>query len=126
MAKSKRTKKTVAIGTWPTPDAKRGKVSCLRGKYFLTIGRRKLEIPVGTIVTEQDARSMVGKDVYAAVTRSNVTALFVDPRWITCYVPAEAFLRKVLPSVQRTVARKMVREKIISPEFEKEIISGIR
>jgi hypothetical protein len=125
MAKSKRTKDTVAIGTWPTPEAIRAKVFYLRGKYFLTIGRSKLEIPVGTIVTEQDARSMVGKDVYAAVSGKNIVAIARIPDWIICYIPAPDFLKKVRPDVQRNIIEKMASEKIITPRLKAELLRGL-
>ena len=47
--------------TLPVPDVmmptKKGKVSGARGKYFLTVGRRRMEIPVGTVVSAWAGKS---------------------------------------------------------------------
>ena len=122
MAKSRRSK----IETFPLPEARRGKVTLAKGKYYLTIGGKKLEIPVGTTVSSQDARSMVGKEVYATVSGRNIVAIAHIPDWILCYIPVPEFLKKVRPDVQRKVIDKMASEKIITPRLKEELIRGLR
>ncbi len=122
MAKSRRSN----IETIPLPEARRGKVTLAQGKYYLTIGGKKLEIPVGTTVSSQDARSMVGKEVYAAVSGRNIVAIARIPDWILCYIPVPDFLKKVRPDVQRKVIDKMASEKIITQRLKAELLRGLR
>lgn len=121
MAKSRQTK----IETIPLPEFQRGKINYARGNYYLTVGRKKLEIFVGTTISAQDAQSLVGQDVYAAVSGKNIVAIARIPKWIICYIPAPDFLRRIRPEVQIQVINKMASEKIITPAMKDELIRGL-
>ncbi len=141
MAKTKSPKKrSVAIGTWPTPEkvigmpTKKGKVSKLRGKYFLTVGRKKMEI-AGTIVTDGQIRKLVGKEVHAVVSGSSVVAIGVLPKiiqrrpiscyWIICYIPAPDILRKIGPEIRKKLISEMVGQHIITTKLARELRRGL-
>ena len=149
MAKLKRSKKRAAIGTWPTPEkvigmpTKKGKVSASRGKYFLTVGRRRMEIPIGLVVSEREVRKLVGKEVHAVMFRSAVVALACFPKpkpkpwppeplpWpcyvILCYVGGpETIFKSVRAEIRQKLISKMVQEKIISKKLAQEIRRGLK
>ena len=115
---------------------KKGKVSVARGKYFLTVGRKRMEIPVGTFVSAKEVRKLAGKEVYAAMSGSSIVAIGVlkvrPPRvrvpfcyWILCYYPADAVLRKIRPEIRRKLISEMVGKRIISTKLARELRRGL-
>lgn len=135
----------VAIDTVPLPEkvigmpTKKGKVSRLRGRYYLTVGRRRVEIPVGPIISTDQVRKLVGKDVLVAFSgrrKSEIVAIGTWPTperprpfrcfWILCYIPALDMIFRVRPSVRTTLIGKMVRERVITTKLARMIRSGIR
>lgn len=133
----------VAIDTVPLPEkvigmpTKKGKVSRLRGRYYLTVGRRRVEIPVGPIISTDQVRKLLGKEVHVAYSRrrkSEIVAIGTWPTperprlkiWVTCYIPAPDMIIRVRPSVRTTLIGKMVRERMITPKLARMIRSGIR
>jgi hypothetical protein len=75
---------------------KQGAISAARGKYYLTVGDVKTEIPVSLAIPEKDLLSLVGKPVFAASSGRSIIAIWGDvvvpklPKcyWILCYRPA--------------------------------------
>ena len=135
---------TRAIDTVPLPEkpkelikmpTKSGKVSTARGKYFLTVGKKKMEIPVGTVVSAKEVRKLVGKEVHAAYSGSSVVAIGVLPKvvkykpipcyWILCYYPAPDILMKVMPEIRKKLISEMVGKRIISTKLARELRRGL-
>lgn len=136
-------KRSVAIDTVPLPErpkaligmpTKKGKVSVARGKYFLTVGRKKMEIPVGMFVSAKEVRKLAGKEVYAAMSGSSIVAIGVlkvrPPRvppcyWILCYYPADVILRRIRPEIRRKLISEMVGKRVISTKLARELRRGL-
>lgn len=97
-----------------------GKVVKARGKYYLQLRKKKLEIPLGPLATEREVATFAGKDVNVAVTKppkSSVIAIGTwptpekpevrFPRRILCYIPAPDVLRRMNPELQRLLLDEM-------------------
>jgi len=132
---------SVAIGTVPTPDrvlgmkVKRGRVSKVRNKYFLTVGGRKTEIPVGSFILRSEIGKMTNKSVYVAFSNTRKSEIVAIGTWptpekprvvcyIICYIPADDMVRRIGPDVRDNLIDKMVNENIITPELAREIEFG--
>jgi hypothetical protein len=144
MKGSKRRRPSVAINTVPLPEkvlhmpVKKGKVSKLRGKYFFTVGRKKMEIPIGPIISKADVNQLVGKEVYAAFSnrkKSEIVAIgtwptperpAIRPFWILCYLPAPDMIRRVDVQVRETLLKNMLSQRIITPKLASQIKIGIK
>lgn len=129
-----------AIDTVPLPEdvlgmvTKKGKVSKTGSKYFLTVGKRKTEIPVGVTVSAAEVNKLVGKEVYAAFSgkrKSEIVAVGTWPEpekptrpvcyWIVCYIPAPDILRRIGMDIRRTLIQKMLADGIITPKLAQRI-----
>jgi hypothetical protein len=133
--KTAKTRRRVAIDTVPLPEKtfgmkmKKAKVSKVRGKYFVAMGKRKLEIPVGTIVAAKDVNKLVGKDVYVALSNkrpAEIVGIGIWPirircYWIVCYIPAPDIFRRVQDTIRQTLLKKMVSSKVISDKLGRQI-----
>ncbi len=138
----KRGRGSVAIDTVPLPEkvlgmkVKKGRVTVARGKYYFILGRTRTEIPVGPVVQERDVKRLVGKDVFAAFskTRSNEIVAIgtwptpesprIRPGWIVCYIPAPDVMRRVDLKVREALVNRMASEGIISQRLKRDIKSG--
>lgn len=145
MAKKRISRKgSVAIDTVPLPErpekwikmpTKKGRVSASRGKYFLTIGRRRIELPGCPGGPIKEFRKLVGKEVHAAVSGSSIAAIGVLPKiirrrripcyWILCYLPAPDILMKIRPEIRKKLISEMVRERVISTQLARELRRGL-
>jgi hypothetical protein len=135
MKKLAKKRKRVTVKAVPTPDktlgmkTKKAKVSKVRGKFFVTVGRRKLEIPVGPVISAQDVNKLVGKDVFVALSNkrpSEIVAIGIWPLrvrcyWILCYLPAPDILRRVQSTIRQTLLNKMVSTRILTPKLGRQI-----
>ncbi|UCG61496.1 MAG: hypothetical protein JSV52_14450 [Candidatus Zixiibacteriota bacterium] len=138
--KLKRKRPSVAIDTVPMPErtAKRGKVLYQRGKYYVIVGRRRSEIPIGTFASRAEIARLVGKDVVVVFSRRRKTEIVAIGTWptperrlirwpiIVCYIPAPDLMRRLGDEMRLALIRNMVREKIISPQFARKIRGAIR
>lgn len=98
------------------------KVSQARGKYFLTVGRTKVEL---TGVSKAQIRGAVGKPISPILYKKAVVALQWKPGpGILCYVPVPDILNKVAPEIQRTLLKTFVDKGIITAEQGREIVGG--
>lgn len=134
---------SVAIDTVPLPEKvfrmkfARGRVSRVRSKYILTVGRKRIQIPIGTLLHASDVRQLVGKDVHVALSNKKRTEIVaigtwptperprIRPRWIACYIPAPDMMRRIDLGIRRSLVRKMTSEKIITSRMAREVIRGI-
>ncbi len=107
-------------GTTIAAETVTGKVVKARGKYYLQLRQKKLEIPLGSLATEREVGRLAGKDVYVALTKppkSSVIAIGTwptpekpavrFPRRILCYIPAPDVLRRLNPGLQRLLLDEM-------------------
>jgi mannosyltransferase OCH1-like enzyme len=98
------------------------KVSQARGKYFLTVSGKKVEL---TGVSKAQIRSAVGKPVDPILYKKAVVAIQWKPGpGILCYVPGPDILNKVAPEIQRTLLKAFVDKGIITAEQGREIVGG--
>jgi hypothetical protein len=127
--------KNVSVSKVPMPEdvagmpAKFGKVTMLKDKFFVTVGRKKQEIPVDGIISKSDIRNFVNKDVivvYSKTKQSDIVAIglygllkeqIVLRKWITCYIPAPDIIRRINPDIRTTLINKMVSENIITQQL---------
>ena len=133
-----KTRKRVVTKAVDTPDktlgmkTKKAKVTRARGKYFVSIGARKLEIPVGLIVSAKEVSKLVGKDVFVALSKKKPTEIAAigdwprikKPTWILCNIPAPDMIRRVQDSVRKAMVSKMVSTKIITPKMGRTITTN--
>ncbi len=128
-------KRSVAIDTVPLPEKvlgttiRKGKLSKTRNKYVLTVGRKKVEVPVGIFITKSEAGKLVGKEVRVAYSKTKPSSIVaigtwptpekprIRPRWILCYIPAPDILRRVDPVIRTALINKLVNEGIIMPSL---------
>ena len=110
MARKKAVKKSAAI------------VSQARGKYFLTVRGKKVEL---TGVSKAQIRSAVGKPVDPILYKKAVVAIQWKPGpGILCYVPVPDVLNKVAPEIQKALLKTFVDKGIITAEQGREIVGG--
>ena len=135
MKKLAKKRKRVTAKIVSTPDktlgmkTKKAKVSKVRDKFFVHIGKRKLEIPVGPVISAKDVNKLVGKDVYVALSNkrpSEIAAIGIWPLrvrcyWIICYIPALDMLQRIQKTVRVTVLNKMISTKILTPKLGRQI-----
>jgi hypothetical protein len=145
MKRVSRRRGRVAIDTVPLPDkvigmpTKKGKVSRLRGRYYLTVARRRVEIPTGPVISADQVRKLVGKEVHVAYSgrrKSEIVAIGTWPTperprpircyWILCYIPAPDMISRIRPDIRNTLIGKMVRQKVITQKLARMIRSGLR
>jgi hypothetical protein len=130
---------SVAIDTVPLPEkelgmpTKFGKVLRRGTKYFVAVGRREVEIPVGFVVSKADIDKFIGKPVIVVFSKlkpseivaigyySLIKSTIVFKKWILCYIPVPDLIRRFNQEIRKTVLNKLVNEKIISRQLVKEI-----
>ena len=126
-------KKYAAIDTVPTPDFegmtfKKGTVVKKRDRYVLKVGARLFDVPA-TAAPPSELRSLQGRSVYAAFSKSVPGAVVAigtwptpeKPRWILCYIPAPELLRRLDRRVREELLRGMVAEGVVSEAFAREV-----
>lgn len=95
---------------------KQGAITASRGKYYLTVGDVKTEIPVSLAIAEKDLQNLVGKPVFAASSGKSIIAIWGDatlPRlpkcyWIICYKPAPDVFQPLQDAMRVTAIDELV------------------
>ena len=113
---------SAAIDTVPLPDKPAvGKIMKVRGKYFLQVKGRRMEIPLNPLTAEKQVARFAGKEVNVALAapgKRGVIAIGTwptreQPRWrrqlIICYIPAPDLLRGINTRVQEMVLEQLAR-----------------
>jgi len=113
---------SVAIDTVPLPENPAiGQIVKARGKYFLQVKGRKMEIPLNPLTTERQVARFAGKEVnvaLAATDKRSVVAIGTwptpeRPKWrrqiIICYIPAPDFLRGINQKLQEVMLESLTR-----------------
>jgi hypothetical protein len=109
-----------------------GKLSLVRGKYVLTVGKKKSELPVGTLIPNDQIKKLVGKPVEVAFASKPSAAIIgvrpslqqttIKNRWILCYVPRPDFMSAIQPDLRAAAVKSLIANKIISPSLGEEFL----
>lgn len=124
----------VAEDTVALPEkTRRGTLSRVRDRYFVTIGRTKKELPVGPLLPESEIRKLVGGEVtvaFSAQQPSVIVAVRKAPAlvgrcyWILCYVPAPDVIRRLDDKVRFGLLKELAEDGVISADLQAEIKRG--
>lgn len=112
----------VAIDTVPLPEKPAvGRIVKVRGKYFLQVKGRKVEIPLNPLTTERQLARFTGKEVNVAFSAKKTRSVIAigswptpeRPRWrrqfFVCYIPAPDLLRGINVRVQEMLLEQLAR-----------------
>jgi len=134
MPAQKRQGSTVAVDTVPLPErVVRGKITKVGKRYFLTVARRRQEIPISVALPEAKIRPMVGKPVavaYSRKSRRSIVAIGTWPtpelpvvkpkfRCVLCYIPGPDVIRRLEKPVRDKVISELTRAGILSRQLGK-------
>ena len=121
--------------TVPVPEkVVKGRLSHTRGKYVLTVGRKKVELPIGPTLSEREAKAFVGKDLAVIFSRKSPGLIVALGKWtgvtwrppiIVCYKPAPILRDRLDSMVRREVLAELGKEGLISPALGRQIGAGI-
>ena len=104
---------------------KEGAVSVVRGKYFVAVGRKTVEIPLGQLIEEADVKAMVGQKVAVIVAGSVIIAIGAArrPPWgcVLCYLPPIDVIRKIGPEIRYALIDQYVRNQIIDEKLGQDL-----
>lgn len=107
------------IDTVPLPE-----VVSRGGKYYLKVGSRQMEIPVGPLTHEADIRKLVGKNVnviYSDTPPKQIVAITQGKRppfvCVLCYIGPPDVFGKISPAIRQAFVREMVKARVISPKI---------
>jgi hypothetical protein len=78
-------------------SVKEGKVTAVRGRYYVSVGATKKEIVVGDTTPEAEVKALAGRTVGVVVSGRSIVAIGGLPRrpWIVCYIPVPDLARKI-------------------------------
>lgn len=92
-------------------SVKEGKVTAARGRYFVTVGATKREIPIGDLNPEVDVKPFVGLIVPVIVAGRTIIAIG-DLKWkrppIICYLPAPDIFKQIRPDLRAKLVDRYV------------------
>lgn len=106
---------------------KEGKVTAVRDRFFVTIGKTKTAIPVGEIIDQAQIKALVGQPVSAIVINRNIvaiTGLGWKPPIIVCYIPVPDFIKGIRQDLRAAVLKGMVDRQIITPDLQERLLAG--
>jgi len=107
---------------------KEGRVSKIGERYFLTLGPKKLAIPVGTAVSRKDIGQLVGKSVPVLVSGTSIIA--IGRVWgpicfgILCYVPSHATFGEFQEVLRGAAVDQLERSGKINPALAQKLREG--
>lgn len=109
---------------------KEAKVSKAGDRFFLTVGKKKVEIPTGPKLPKADLAKLVGKKVGAVFSRVSprvvVAIALKPPRVVLCYVPAPDVIRRLAVAEREMMIRELAEQKAISPVLQKILNASLR
>lgn len=106
---------------------KEGKVTVVRDKYFVTVGKTQTAIPVGEIIDPVQIKALAGKPVSVIVVNRTIvaiTGLGWKPPIIVCYVPVPDFVKGIRQELRTAVLKGMVDRQIITPALQERLLAG--
>lgn len=94
---------------------KGGKVTAVRGRYFVTVGATKKEIVVGDTTPESEVKKLVGQAVAVVTSGRTIVAIGKPPRkpWIICYIPVPDIINKIRPELRGELLNRYVKLNLI-------------
>lgn len=95
-----------------------GTVSAVGDRFYLTMGKTKLQIPVGELNSAADIGKLAGEEVPVIVSGKNVLALAYPLKkpWILCYVPVPDLIKKIAPEMRRALIKQYTAEGIMTKQ----------
>jgi len=115
-------------------ETRTGTVVFEEGKYFLEVEGRREELLAGLVADEEQLRKLVGEEVevlYSEPKRFVVGLVsrkigpilcYVWPPWPVCYYPVPWILRGVEKEVRVNLAKRFLKEGLISEEVYDKLI----
>ena len=92
-------------------NVKEGKITAARGRYYVTVGATKREIPVGDLNPEADVKAFAGLTVPVIVAGRSIIAIG-DLKWkrppILCYIPAPDIFKQIRPDLRAKLIDRYV------------------
>lgn len=107
-----------------------GKISKQHDKYSLMIEKKKIEIPMGTIISPEDINHLVDKDVAVVYSKTEPDEIFAIglyehvknitnfKKWIICYIPNPEFKNRIDPEIRQLLLKKMFEKNIITSQVK--------
>jgi hypothetical protein len=97
---------------------KEGKVTAVRGKYFVTVGALKKEIVVGDTTPEAEIKALAGSSVGVVMAGRAIVAIGGLPKkpWIVCYIPVPDLIKKVREGLRGDLLNRYADLKVIPAE----------
>jgi hypothetical protein len=106
---------------------KEGKVTVVRDKYFVTVGKTKTAIPVGEVIDPVHVKALAGKPVSVIAVGRNIVAITGigwKPPIIVCYIPVPDFIKGIRQDLRATILKGMVDRQIITPDLQERLLAG--
>jgi|GEM_PF-2031520 len=106
---------------------KEGKVTALRDRYFVTIGKTKTPVPVGEVIDPAQIKKLAGQQVSVIAIGRTIVAisgLGWRPPIIVCYIPVPDFVKAIRQDLRAVVLKGMVDKQIITPELQQRLLAG--
>lgn len=112
------------------PRIENGTLVRERGGYYCKVGRRKLRIDDGPIVSKRELGRLADKPVRVLFANEDPkTLLAIAARteslakcyWILCYYPGPEFMQLIDDTVRQALVRKMVSEGVLTRSLAREI-----
>jgi hypothetical protein len=93
---------------------KEGKVTAVRGKYYVTVGATKKELVVGDTTPEAEVKALVGRAVAVVVSGRTIVAVGLPRKpWIVCYIPVPDLIKKIREDLRGDLLNRYAAANII-------------
>jgi hypothetical protein len=104
---------------------KEGRVTETRGRFYLTVGKNKLEIPLGGIVTSGQVKRLTGKIIPVIVSGGQIIVIGnpVGPGCyrIICYKPAPDFAKEISEVIRLEAIEKFVEAGVLTKSIAEKL-----
>ncbi|MFB3897269.1 MAG: hypothetical protein ACE14V_13290 [bacterium] len=125
-----------ALGKEYGGEAKLGKISVVRGKYYITVDEKKQELDPNYVVASKPLGQILkkgigGKVVVIIIGGIIVVIIIFGPRIlrpprILCYIPVPRLRVKIDSILRAELVNQLVEEKILEPALAKKILNEIK
>jgi len=97
----------------PKPVVKEGKVISSRGKFYVSVGRSRTEIPAALAEPAGLKKIAAGESVPVTFYGKSIVAIGRRP-FILCYVPAPDIFKVIQPDLQKFLQKKYTEAGILA------------
>lgn len=104
---------------------KEGKVTKVRERYFVTVGRKTQEIPIGEINVAADLKALVGQVVPVIFADRTIVAVGYPKKpwcYILCYVPAPDILVRIRPELRVSLINLYAKNGVINDKLQHDLL----